>query len=177
MLGLYKYTDSEIKQLLNSIIILIDSREKDNKHILEYLFKKNVKYKTQALSFGDYSYMLPENKKLGIERDIYFNHNIIIERKASLEELSNNLAQNRERFENEFLRANKSKKYLVIESGSFSDLVNHNYNTMLGVKAFIASLMTFNQRYDLDINFIDKQYSGQYIYGLFYYHLREFLIK
>lgn len=175
MLNLYRYTEREIKELLKSIVIIIDSREKANNHITNYFDSKHIPFIVQSLTYGDYSYMIPAQKSLDIHRDMYFTSNIIIERKGSLEELSNNLAQKREQFENEFLRAGNCKKYLVIESGSYSDIINHRYNTQLSEKSFTASLMTFQQRYGLIINFIDKQYIGQYMHGLFYYHLRAFL--
>lgn len=174
-LSLYRYTAEELKQILKSLVIIVDSREKQNKHILEYFKSKRIECISTGLSFGDYSYMLPASTEIGIQRDMYFSHDIIIERKASLEELSVNLAQNRKQFENEFLRAGNCKKYLIIESGSYTDIINHNYKTQLSEKTFTASLMTFQQRYDLTINFVNKQYAGQYIHGLFYYHLREFL--
>ena len=80
----YRYTKSEQQILLNSIKILIDTREKNNKHITDYLDRKEVKYKSKKLEFGDYSFMLPQNKELGIMKDIYFNNEIYIERKENL---------------------------------------------------------------------------------------------
>ena len=35
----YYYTDKEIKAILDSIIIIIDTRENDNKHIIDYFDK------------------------------------------------------------------------------------------------------------------------------------------
>ena len=54
--------------------------------------------------------------------DIYFHRDIVIERNTTLKELSGNLAQEREKFEKEFLKAgnNGAKLYLMIEeSGIF----------------------------------------------------------
>jgi len=41
-----------------------------------------------ALSFGDYLVMLPANPGAGIIRDLYFEGDIMIERKANLDELA-----------------------------------------------------------------------------------------
>jgi len=98
------YTDKEIKELLKSLVILIDTREQENTNIIEFLERKKVSYKTKALNFGDYSFFLPENKELGIQRDLYFDREIVIERKGSLSELAGNLTKDRERFEKELIR-------------------------------------------------------------------------
>lgn len=37
MLDKFKYTDKEIDQLVESITILVDTREKQNQHLSEYL--------------------------------------------------------------------------------------------------------------------------------------------
>ena len=51
-----------------------------------------------------------------VNEDIFFHRDIVVERKASLEELSGNLAQERERFEKEFLKAGNDgcKVYLMV---------------------------------------------------------------
>jgi len=172
---LYKYTEPELKRLLKSLTVIVDTREKENGHITGYFQEKGIPYITQALSFGDYSYKLPACPELDINRDIYFIGDIAVERKASLEELSGNVAQQRERFENEFLRAGGCDITLLVEDGSYSDIINHKYGTQLSEKAFLASLMTWEQRYNVRTAFMGREYAGAFIYSRFYYHLREFL--
>lgn len=169
----YHYTEQEIKQILKSITILVDTREQKNDHILTYLKGKSITYKSYKLDFGDYSAMIPANKELGIVRDIYFDKQIIIERKNSLEELSQNLAQHRERFESEWLRAKDCRKILLIERGSYEDIFNNAYGTNFKPASYFGSLLSFQHRYGLNITFMGKEYSAQYIYGTFYYFLRE----
>ena len=101
LFGKYKYTDSEEKELLDSIVILVDTREKVNDHITGYFDKHDIPYKKKALKNGDYSFFVPQNEKLGIFRDTYFHDDIFVERKASLEELSGNLSTKRADFEEE----------------------------------------------------------------------------
>ena len=175
MIKQYKYTEPELRQLLKSITVICDTREKENIHITGYFQQKGIPYIEQALKFGDYSYMLPAAPEFGIVRDMYFSDDIVVERKMSLEELSGNLSQQRERFENEFLRAGDCDMTLLIERGSLSDILNHKYNTELKETAFMASLMAWEQRYKLRVAFVHMIHSGAFMYSKFYYHLRELL--
>jgi ERCC4-type nuclease len=173
MINNYRYTDTEQKRLLKSLVILVDTRENVNDHITSYFSGKRIVFKSCKLDSGDYSVMLPAAPDLGIVRDLYFDRQIIIERKASLEELSNNLAQCRERFEREFERVSQCRKYLLIEGGSYSDIFTNNYSTGLNSTAFAASLMTFQCRFGLNLSFVSKEHSGKFIYGLLHYFVRE----
>ena len=83
------------------MIILVDTREKVNDHIISSFDKNEISYKKKALEYGDYSFALPKNEALSIPRDMYFNKKVCIERKASLEEICGNLTKERDRFEKE----------------------------------------------------------------------------
>lgn len=171
----YRFTKTELKQLLDSFVILIDTREKKIDHITSYFDKINIDYKFKKLEYGDYSFYLPVNKKLGVMQDIYFNDSIAIERKASLEELSVNFTHERDRFENEIIRSKGCKLTLLIEDNNYSDIVFQKYNTKFNPNAFIGSLFAFSSRYNLSINFIKKELTGDWIYNTFYYFLRSHL--
>jgi ERCC4-type nuclease len=176
MINNYHYTDSEQKQLLKSLVILVDTRENVNDHITSYFSSKGIVFKSCKLDSGDYSVMLPAAPDLGIVRDLYFDLQIIIERKADLNELSGNLAQYRQRFEAEFYRIPQARKYLLIESGSYGDIFTSNYKTGLNSAAFAASLMTFQARFGLNVSFVSREHSGKFIYGLLHYYLREMIV-
>ena len=109
----YKFSVEEIKKLTKSMVILVDSREKKNTHILDYFRKQKISFHTEKLEYGDYSFMIPAAAAGG---DIFFHRDCVVERKASLEELSGNLTGERERFEKEFLKAGNDgcKVYVVI---------------------------------------------------------------
>jgi ERCC4-type nuclease len=175
MIAQYHYTDTELKELLSSLVVLIDTREQQNSHILAYFDKQRISYINRKLEFGDYSFMLPANQAMGIMRDVYFTGSIAIERKASLEELSGNLTQDRQRFEAELIRGAGAKLLLMIEGGSYSDIIGHKYRTQYEPKAFIAALKTFEVRYNLSINYVAAAYAGNFIYHSLYYWLREYL--
>lgn len=172
--SIYRYTEQEIKQLLENLVILVDTREKENKHILDYFDKKQIPYVKEKLEIGDYSFKLLADKEMGIQRDLYFTNEIVFERKASLEELSNNFTKDRTRMESELLRA-KGKVILMIENATYEDIVKHNYDTQYNPKSFIASLKAFESRYNLNTVFIKRAYAGNLIYYTFYYYLREYL--
>ena len=172
----YNYTNKEIQQLLNSIVILTDTREKKNDHIIKYLDKQSINYKSKALDYGDYSFYLSENEEAGIVRDIYFNDEIVIERKRSLNELSSNLTHGRTQFENELIRSSNCKLILLIENvKGYQNIIKHNYRTEYKPKSYIGTIHTFRHRYNIETIFIDPAFSGNFIYYTMYYWLREYL--
>ncbi len=171
----YKYADKDIKKLIGSIVVLVDTREKQNRHITDYFDKNNIAYEPTTLSYGDYSFYIPADVA---GENIYYHRDIVIERKASLEELSGNLARERERFEREFLRAgnDRAKLYLMVEDmGGYSSIIGHRYNIQFAPVAFMASLKAWEARFNCNVQFIDKQYSGYYIMATFQYYAREML--
>lgn len=163
-----------MKKLIESVVILIDTREKINSHLTEYFDKQNIKYKTKALDYGDYSFMIPKDDALSILRDLYFDKKIVVERKANLEEISNNLTKERDRFEKELTLA-PIEKVLLIESANYSDIVLGNYNTQYNKKSFWASIHSFWHKYKIPIMFIpDNKFSGIFIWGYFQYYIKNY---
>lgn len=171
----YRYSVEDAKRLLKQMVILVDSREKRNGHISDYFEKNGIAYQKTKLDYGDYSFMIPTS---AAGEDIYFHRDCVVERKASLEELSGNLAQERERFEKEFLKAGNdgAKIYLMVEApGGYSDIIGHKYRTEFTPAAYMASLKTWESRFDCNVQFIASEYSGYYIYSTFVYFAREAL--
>ena len=167
-------------KLLNSMTVLVDTREHDgkNQHILDYFSAKGISWKKQKLGFGDYSFMVPADDSLGINRDLYFDKDIIVERKANLEEFSSNMTakDERSRIKKELSLAPKHK-VIVIENGSYVDMVNGNYNTKYDSKSYWASVHSLWHEFDVPFIFMpDSRYTGMFIRGYFYYYLRG-LIK
>jgi len=172
----YRYTEAEAKQILKGMVILCDTREQRNGHILEAFDRVKVAHKPYKLDVGDYSAMLPAMPELGILRPLYFDRSLVVERKGSLNELSDNMTKDRERLRDEFSRAKGMKLHLLIEGASYGDILAHRYDTKLGEKAFFASLLSFQQRYNLNVSFIEKENTGAFIYLLLYYHVRDYLL-
>lgn len=175
MLERYRYTDKELDQLCKSIVILVDTREKQH-HITDWFNSKKIPWETRALKQGDYSFYIPANPALNIERDISFQRDIVVERKHGLDEIAGNFTTNRARFEEE-LAMFPGKMYLLLENATYSDIINGNYRSKLSQKAFLATLHTFNHRYGLEFCYMpNNNHSGPWIYGTFIYYLKNLLI-
>ena len=170
MLVNLKFDKNEIDKMLRTAIIIVDTREKRNEHILEYFDKHKIKYKKGKINYGDYCLMIPKGEYF--DKDIYLNNSIVIERKANLNELSNNFTKDRERLMREFARK-KGKMVLVVENSSYEDIVEHKYDTMLTPKSYLASLHTSVSRYDLSVIFMDSSVTGEFIYKTLIYYARE----
>lgn len=171
----YKYTDKEIDAILKTMVIVIDTREKANEHIRDYLHKKGVPFKIQKLETGDYSAMLPANEELGIKRDIYLNS--FVERKAHLDEITGNLQRDTQTaFENELRRSQDSRFVLIVEDIDFyTKLLKGQYRSKYDPKALLGRLKSFQVKYDFDIIPVKPLESGNFIYYRFYYEMRHHL--
>jgi ERCC4-type nuclease len=172
----YKYTEKEIDKLLKeNLVIVTDTREQKNKHILEYFDSKGIQYQNKKLDAGDYGVKLLPDPELGIIREIHFP--IMIEKKNSVDELAQSIKE-RARFEAEFIRAVKDNTkihVLVEEDKGYENLINHKYQSEYNPKAFLGSLKAFENRYGFTTVFLDKKYSGNWIYYTLRYYIRESL--
>ena len=106
----------------------MDTREHDGKndHILNYFDSKKISWKKMKLDYGDYSCMIPANEEFGISRDLYFDNEIMVERKANLDEFISNITKDRDRIKKEFALA-PPNKVLLLENASYADMINGNY--------------------------------------------------
>jgi hypothetical protein len=165
------WSDYVIKEhILKNAVILIDTREQENSHIISYLDKKEIKHQSVKLSYGDYGLLIPKNEIYGFMQDVVLD--FAIERKGSLEELSGNFTNDRDRIEHELWRGN-GKLDLLVENGSIDDIIAKNYNTQYDKNSFIATLCSFHHRYNIGLHFCKKENSGYMIVALLKYKLRE----
>jgi len=162
------YTNKEIAEQLKRLTIIADSRERENGHVTGYFDKRGVPYTTRKLETGDYSAMIG---------DMTLEHEVVVERKASLDELCGNFTVDRQRLADEFTRAKAEglKVFLLVENASLSDIYLHNYRSKLEPKSLIATLLSWQIRYNITVIFCKPSESGQIIYGLMYYAAREAL--
>lgn len=174
-MNLYRYSDAEIKQILKTMIILCDTREQKNQHIKDYLDKHKISHQDTALNTGDYTAMIPADPEMGIMRPLHFDRSILIERKGTLEELSGNLTKGRERFKDELIRSREISFHLMIEGGSFSHIIEHQYKTQFNAKAFMGSLLSLQSQHGFNLAFIEKENAGLYVFNMIYYHVRNVL--
>ncbi|WP_102347278.1 ERCC4 domain-containing protein [Bacillus sp. Marseille-P3661] len=167
----YMYTDAEIKEALNSMTILIDTREQQNEHITKYFDTKGIRYKTRKLDTGDYMAVIPPNEKLGIIKPIQFQ--AAIERKNSIDELAQSIKE-RNRFENELIRAQKLHFTMIVEDpNGYENILKGNYRSQYKPQALLGSLKTFESRYHFSTVFLLDRTVGNYIYHHFYYLARN----
>ncbi|WP_410495054.1 ERCC4 domain-containing protein [Cellulosilyticum sp. ST5] len=93
------------KEFIKKVTILIDTREKENKHIIDRLNDLNVKYEVRKLDFADYSFLIDD-------RD--FSQSCVIERKANVDELYGNVMHDRTRIEKEFFAMSRLANQCVL---------------------------------------------------------------
>jgi hypothetical protein len=159
------------------MVYLYDTREHDgkNQHILDVFDKMKISYKKKKLDYCDYSFLIPANEELNIPRDLDFSHLVALERKASLEEILSNISTERDRLKKEFALGPKDK-VLLIEGGSYSDMLKGNYNSKYSSKSFWATLHSFWHEYNIPFVFMPNQTESAYfIRGYFQYWLRNYL--
>ena len=174
MLNNMKFTDKQIETLLGNITILIDKRDKPDKntHITGWLDKKKRgEYERVTLSNGDYSCKLRATPELGIMHDMYFDKEFVIERKANWEEISTNFTKKRGQFEQE-LSSYNGQLIIMIED-SWDRLFLGTYDTSYNRISFIATVMTFWNRYNVPFTCQSKESAGVFIYTMCRYFVRE----
>ncbi|PFK04849.1 ERCC4 domain-containing protein, partial [Bacillus cereus] len=161
----YRYSDKELKQILDTLEIMVDTREQKNQHVLEYFRKKKVPFKIRTMKTCDYSAMIPKNIEMGITRDIYLSAGL--ERKNGVDELVESI-KDRTRFENELIRASKNPFVLYVEdSDGYQKILKGEYRSKYKPEALLGSLKTFEVRYNFSTVFLPSITTGNYIYHHF----------
>lgn len=172
-----KIRQCNIDKLIRQLVVLVDTRENENQHIIDCFNKKGIAWRSKALDTFDYSCELLKNDELGLPYDITLEREIGIERKNGLTELSSNFANGRNAFEEKWQRAKETTKnlYLVIEGGSWQDIKEQKYRTKINSKAFYNSLISWRTKYGFDIDFVKKENSGEHILRLLQDKLKKIL--
>jgi ERCC4-type nuclease len=169
----YKYSEKEMKEILDSLVIITDTREQQNLHILDYFRKKEIPFKIQTLKTGDYSCMIPRNEELGIMRDYYLA--AAIERKNGVDELVGSI-KDRNRFENELIRSTRHPFVMIVEDlQGYEKILKGDYRSKYKPESLLGSLKSFEARYNFTTVFVDPRTSGNYIYHSLLYRCREML--
>lgn len=154
--------------------VIVDTREKNIEHIIKAFEKNNIKYERRSLPIGDYI----------IEGPRGYVPNVVIERKASIDEIIGNVLDKatvdengNNRFTRELLRAKRANKkfILLIEDEKFYiNLLTGNYRSKVNPRAARGMIMSLEAKYpNLSIMPIEKKLSGSYIHSILYYCLRE----
>ena len=142
-------------------IILVDTREKGNKKILEYFDKVNQDYIITKLDAGDYM--------------IYKNFNTIIDKKDGLLELSHNLCNTLEhkRINREIERAKelgcKNFIFLIQDNKikSIEDIKNWtSKHTKVKGETLLKIMITMKKKYNIKFLIVPKKNMGSTIISL-----------
>jgi len=182
MQGYYKFTETEINKLLKeNLLILYDTREQKNQHVLDYFDKNKIPYKKQKIDEGDYTAVVTKREDMGIYRDIHFP--VAVERKNSVDELAGNLAEESDsrddiRLVRELQRAKTKgiKIYLIVEDkDGMKHIKGGNYRSLYKPKAFLGRLSSIQDLYLYDTIFTENENTGFEIYRKLYYSVRNFL--
>lgn len=174
-----KYSPFELEQMLDSIVVLVDTREQPGKRFDQRTQSFGFPFVRHKLDQGDYSYKWTDLD--GVEH--MMDSKIVIERKMSLNELASNFGKNRDRFTREFERAKElgTKVYLIVEDDGWEDAYNGTYGkdpdhrSRLSPNSMIGSINAWENRYDMRIRLCKHSRTGRMIRDIFYYHLKEIL--
>ena len=141
--------------------IIVDTREKGHKKILEYFNKNNIDYIVSKLDYGDYM--------------IYKDNSVVIDRKDNLTELAHNLCGTLEhnRIRKEILRSKedgcKDFIFLISESKikSLDDIKNWSSpHTRVRGSTLLKIMQTMKERYGVRFIFCEKKKMGERIIQL-----------
>ena len=170
-----KYSPVEIEKMLDSIQIIVDTREHVNdslKKRMEGFGRPSVR---KALSYGDYSaqYSLPDGEMQTLE------NSVVIERKYGISEICTNFTQGRERFKREFEKAisDGAKIHIIIENATWEDIYAGRYRSKLNPTSLVASILAWCSRYNITLHFCRSESTGRLIADILHYSLREELIN
>lgn len=168
-------TPKEMENILQTIFLLVDTREQPTERYYKRLDSVGIPYRRQKLDFGDYSCgYCAEN---GFE--VLLDKEIVIERKMNLDEICGNFTKGRDRFAREFERATKSgaKVHLIIENGNYEKIIGGKYRSRLNSNSLLSSFMAFADRYNISVHFCKPETTPLLMNKIFYHHIRNKLMK
>lgn len=168
-------TPKEMENILQTMFLLVDTREQPTEQYYKRLDSVGVPYRRQKLDFGDYScgYLASDGFEVLLDKEI------VIERKMSLDEICANFTKGRDRFAREFERAANSsaKVHLIVENGNYEKILKGTYRSKLNSNSLLASFMAFADRYNISVHFCKPDTTPTLINKIFYHHIRNKLMK
>ena len=173
-------TNFEEMQILDSMEIIVDTREQSTPKSLQRYKSFGVPYSRATLSYGDYAanFKLLDGRKLfDISKTLH--PFCVVERKMNLDELAQCFTHSRECFEKEFQRAQDHGCFihLICEDGSYERIRGHKYNSKFPPKAFLASITAWERRYNIHFHFCSSLESGHLIKEFLYRDMKERIEK
>jgi ERCC4-type nuclease len=154
------------------MVVVYDSREQMNQHIIKQIENLGIKTIKKKLDTGDYSILGYEEK-------------ITIERKKDLDELAGNFCYDRDRIRKEFERGKEADQIVIlfIENNSYEDLLTYGdkfkpvqfkdkngkikYRKKMHKNALKGNLYKWQKRYNFYIIWGKKKVPGNFFVGTF----------
>lgn len=168
-------TPREMENVLNTIFLLVDTREQPTEKYYKRIEAVGFPYRRQKLDFGDYScgYLAQDGLEVLLDKEL------VVERKMNLDEICGNFTKGRDRFAREFERAtqNGAKVHLIVENGNYEKILNGKYRSKLNSNSLLASFLAFADRYDITVHFCKPDTTPVLINKIFYHHIRNKLMK
>lgn len=169
-------THFEAQQVLDSMEILVDTRERPTPKSEQRYKSFGVPYSRATLAYGDYTanFVLLDGSLL-YDKTRAINPICIIERKMDLDELAQCFTHSRDRFEREFQRAaaNNCFIHLICENGSYEKIAGHKYDSKYPPNTFLASITAWERRYNIHFHFCSSLESGHLIREFLYRDMKE----
>lgn len=167
------YNPFEIDRILESMTVLVDTREQDTPALRARLDDLGFPSRRRKLDYGDYSceILRPDGSLVSAERKV------AVERKMSLDELCLCFTAGRGRFEREFLRAKEdgARMYLLIENATWEKAMDGIYRSRMKPEALVASLLAWCARYSLIPMFCAGKSTGKLIGKILRYEVKVLL--
>jgi len=159
----------DIKAVLGSMSVLVDSREQDTDRARWRYASIGLPVERCVLDYGDYSYnaTLPDGRRICDTSD-RIRPKVAIERKMNLDELAACFGSGRDRFEREFERSRAAcaQMWLLIEGGSWESIYDHRYRSRMAPQSLAGSIFAFCERYNLRLIFCTERTTGRIIRGI-----------
>lgn len=142
-------------------MIIVDTREKKNAHILKYFITHDIDYKLQKMDVADYQI---ENKD-----------NLVIDRKQNLDELARNLMNRSDhaRFWKEVRKAKDRQIKLIVlceHGGQIKNIKSvadwHSKYSPVSGRALMDEIYRLHIAYGVEFLFCDKRSTGRKIIEL-----------
>jgi len=173
----------QVKNSLESMRILVDTREQNTERAQKRYQSFLCPYDRRKLEYGDYAvnFQLANGEWIYPQTDekekIY--PFVAIERKMNLDELCQCFGRSRKRFEREFDLAmeHSARLYLLVEDATWEDVLSGTYQSLMKPAALCASLLAWQARYDMKVVFCKRGTSGTMIYQILYREIKEFFEK
>lgn len=142
-------------------MIIVDTREKKNSHILKYFITHDIDYKLQKMDVADYQ--------------IEGLNNLVVDRKQNLDELARNLMNRNDhaRFWKEVRRAKENNIKLIVlceHGGQIKDIKSvanwHSKYSPVSGRALMDEIYRVHIAYGVEFLFCDKRCTGKKIIEL-----------